>query len=560
VADRKHDKLPHEDGKDKKFAISNTPTDRDQLKLTDEDLHFLMMGRELVREGGNDMPIISDDERATLQTLAKQMVYIERSLESVRELPPSLSDREPEVSKYFFSFTNAFARAFTAAQALGSGVVKPDVHWGLQSLLGGASWVAENCNLPFVGCVSIFSAIILHQQETKTKNTFMAFEEFFRGNSRDQYLVTYRKLAEAFCLQLDISLLNRGNSGKTGRLKEQLHAKIVAPIQKHLRQVHLNAIQELSPVEVKAMADLASLTKEVLRLHQDEHRTYDELRTSNECAKASYFVEHIFGKTLISPHPEQKPSTNDTTRNSSWEKLADQNQSHSTEDEARLLHLMEKIEKLNKKMKEQDAYMAATNTKMQAQLRKLEDKVKSQKDLTVRSGNQAQAQMKPNKADGDVQQKWQDFNYVQIEQDIRQLQVQQEKQAQDADKMKLENFINNRVLSYREAFELTHNIISIADPDNGNKIEVSENGRFLLGKTDYCIGVVQKGGPFPRRQKLWKGKVGIKLEEEHHGVKSIMYWFDKIELRPLYERNKRKAIISMFADELDSKLFTLPCK
>jgi hypothetical protein len=74
----------------------------------------------------------------------------------------------------------------------------------LQSLLGGASWVAENCNLPFVGCVSIFSAIILHQQETKTKNTFMVFEDFFRGNSRDQYLVTYWKLAEAFCMQLDI--------------------------------------------------------------------------------------------------------------------------------------------------------------------------------------------------------------------------------------------------------------------------------------------------------------------------------------------------------------------
>ena len=56
--------------------------------------------------------------------------------------------------------------------------------------------------------------------------------------------------------------------------------------------------------------------------------------------------------------------------------------------------------------------MAATNTQMQAQLCKLADKVKSQKDLTVRSGNQAQAQMNPNKAEGDVQQKWQDFNYV----------------------------------------------------------------------------------------------------------------------------------------------------
>jgi len=168
--------------------------------------------------------------------------------------------------------------------------------------------------------------------------------------------------------------------------------------------------------------------------------------------------------------------------------------------------------------------------------------------------------MNPKKSKEDALQLGQDFNYAQMEQDIHQLQVQQEKQSEDAEKMKLENFINNRVLSYHEAFELTHKILSIADPGNGSKIEVSENGQFVLGKRDYCIGVVQTGGLLSKRQTLWKGKVEVKMEEKNSGVKPVMYWFDKIELRPLYERNKRKAIITMFANELDFKLFTLPCK
>mmetsp|Transcript_33250 Transcript_33250/g.71844 ORF Transcript_33250/g.71844 Transcript_33250/m.71844 type:complete len:146 (+) Transcript_33250:419-856(+) len=117
--------------------------------------------------------------------------------------------------------------------------------------------------------------------------------------------------------------------------------------------------------------------------------------------------------------------------------------------------------------------------------------------------------------------------------------------------MKLENFINNRVLSYHEAFELTHKILTIADPGNRSKIEVSENGMFVLHGKNYCIGTVCKGRLLSKKRTLWKGKVGIKLEEEHRGVKSIMDWFDETKLRPLYERNKKQAIRIMFADELD---------
>eukprot|EP00585_Thalassiosira_rotula_P013271 CAMPEP_0196130342 /NCGR_PEP_ID=MMETSP0910-20130528/756_1 /TAXON_ID=49265 /ORGANISM="Thalassiosira rotula, Strain GSO102" /LENGTH=280 /DNA_ID=CAMNT_0041389635 /DNA_START=143 /DNA_END=982 /DNA_ORIENTATION=- len=77
-AEQRHGNLPDEDGKGKKSGISNTPTDQVQFKLTDEDLHFLKMGRELVRDGGTIMPVISIQERSALRTLATQMVDIER--------------------------------------------------------------------------------------------------------------------------------------------------------------------------------------------------------------------------------------------------------------------------------------------------------------------------------------------------------------------------------------------------------------------------------------------------------------------------------------------------
>ena len=116
-------------------------------------------------------------------------------------------------------------------------------------------------------------------------------------------MLTYRKLAEQFCLQLDISALNKDNSSKMGRLKDRVTKKIIAPIQNHLRKFHFDRVQNLTSVEVKAMADLAALTEEVLRLHQDDQHTYHKLQTSNECDIASYFVDHVFNKQSISSCP-----------------------------------------------------------------------------------------------------------------------------------------------------------------------------------------------------------------------------------------------------------------
>merc|ERR1712127_510324 len=91
----------------------------------------------------------------------------------------------------------------------------------------------------------------------------------------------------------------------------------------------------------------------------------------------------------------------------------------------------------------------------------------------------------------------------------------------------------------------------MAHAKEGNKIEVSEDGWFVLHGKNHCIGTVCKGRLISKKRTLWKGKVGIKLEEEHRGVKSIMDWFDETKLRPRYERNKKQAIRIMFADELD---------
>ena len=43
------------------------------------------------------------------------------------------------------------------------------------------------------------------------------------------------------------------------------------------------------------------------------------------------------------------------------------------------------------------------------------------------------------------------------------------------------------------------------DSGNGNKIEVSVNGQFLLGERDYCIVVVQKGGLLSQEADSFEG-------------------------------------------------------
>eukprot|EP00804_Cyclotella_cryptica_P008331 CCRYP_020980-RB/>CCRYP_020980-RB protein AED:0.01 eAED:0.01 QI:104/-1/1/1/-1/1/1/1314/433 len=240
----------------------------DTIRLTDDDVVFLQMGRRLV-EGGS-LPLISEKERAAIQTLTANIIDFERSLESVRELPASLADSSSEISSYFFFFTNAFERTFVAAQAISTGGVTLQLNSSdgmLLRLLSGASWVAEKSQLPFVGCISIFSAIVAYQAQTREMNTFRAFEEFFRGKSHDQYLITHRKLAEQICLSLDSASLANNNSIKIGDCAKRIN-EIIDPVKRHLRRVHLLSVEKLTPVQARAMVDLSAITKEILRLHQ----------------------------------------------------------------------------------------------------------------------------------------------------------------------------------------------------------------------------------------------------------------------------------------------------
>ncbi len=58
------------------------------------------------------------------------------------------------------------------------------------------------------------------------------------------------------------------------------------------------------------------------------------------------------------------------------------------------------------------------------------------------------------------------------------------------------------------------------------------------------------GGLFPKNRTLWKGKAGVKLDEEYRGAKSIVDWLDETKLRPIYERNKEEATRIIFQRNL----------
>ena len=142
----------------------------------------------------HSIPLITDEERSALETLASNIIEFERSIESVRELPSSLAARGSDIATYFLTFTNAFERTYVASQAINTGAIKLELDFAvlaLQGLLSSASYVAEKSQLPFIGCISIFSTIITHQQKTKKTHMFRVFDEFFSGRSRDQYLITY---------------------------------------------------------------------------------------------------------------------------------------------------------------------------------------------------------------------------------------------------------------------------------------------------------------------------------------------------------------------------------
>mmetsp|Transcript_16806 Transcript_16806/g.28930 ORF Transcript_16806/g.28930 Transcript_16806/m.28930 type:complete len:348 (-) Transcript_16806:85-1128(-) len=314
------------------------------------------------------------------------------------------------------------------------------------------------------------------------------------------------------------------------------------------------------------MADLASITKDVLRLHQRNYDKYEIIRASNEVDKASYFIEHLFG---FESSPDQISPSCGSTQVIMHQASASASASQaSTKDAAltELEHLIHKIQALegqNRKLQKHadaNANMPLKLQQMETQVRKLAAKAKSEKDLIFARGCQAQAQVNPNRRKEEtkglaqrIEQIENGLFQVQAQQEI--VQIEQEKQSGELERVMLEQFIRNRVLNVHEAFEFTDTLLTLACGRDGKhmNIEVSEDGKFELNGKEYCIGKVRKGSLISKNKTLWKDKVDIKLEDEYRGVKSIMYWFDRADLRPLYERNKRRAIRKMFSDELEEK-------
>ena len=194
---------------------------------------------------------------------------------------------------------------------------------------------------------------------------------------------------------------------------------------------------------------------------------------------------------------------------------------------------------------------------MRMQIRKLEAKVKSEKDMTVNIGQQAQVQVNPNKSRQEVNELARSFEsqIARLEQEIHQLRIEQGKQSQDIEKIKLDDFINKRVLSFQETYDFIRRVLSMACDCNGKQIiAVSDDGSFKWeGKVNYIGRVHRKNRMSIKKTAvtLWKGNVRIKLEEDFSGVKSIAHWFDEVKLRPLYELHKKGAIRELFPDELD---------
>ena len=144
-------------------------------------------------------------------------------------------------------------------------------------------------------------------------------------------------------------------------------------------------------VEEKTIADLVSITKEVLRLHQDEQYSFSKLCVSDELVKASYFVCHIFD--LPSQYDQQPLPGGSTKFISHKPTVFESHALTNAVDRAKIDHLMTKIQNLeehNKRLQEQigvNATIAQEFEQTQAQVHRLTEKSKSQKDLTVSSGN-----------------------------------------------------------------------------------------------------------------------------------------------------------------------------
>ncbi|KAL7489902.1 hypothetical protein ACHAW6_015639 [Cyclotella cf. meneghiniana] len=529
------------------------------LCLTDDDILFLRKGQVLLKNV-DFIPLISEKEKNAIQTLTTNIMDFERSLESVRELPASLDDKPPEISTYFFFFTHAFERMIVAAQAVSTGAVAVQSDF-LETLIGVASFVAEKSHLPFLGVMSIFSAIIMYQKRTLKTNTFRAFDNFFRGKSRDHYLLTYRKLGEQISLRLDFSTLAERDLSKMEIYINRVHA-MIEPIKERLREVHLLSIKKLSCVEARAMIDLSSITNEVLRLHQSDQSTYQELCSSDESVKASYFADIVCGlpSKLVNKSPiniaVQDNSNNPFVAQGNGtvpfvaNSLCQSKNSESVEQVEKVSISVDEIKRLRKQIDRNNSIALH----MQEEVRKLKEEVRGKKDVTVSSGCQAQLSINPYRRKEEIQQL--EDKLQQIEKDLNKfhsqqdaIHLEQEKQYRELKNLKLENFINNRILSYNEAYQFTELLLTKAcDRDNKPlNISVADDGSFELDGKKHYIGVLRKG---MIKKSLWKRRVDIKLEHRHQGIESIMEWFDKEQIKHVYERNKNNAIEHMFKKEL----------
>jgi hypothetical protein len=326
-----------------------------------------------------------------------------------------------------------------------------------------------------------------------------------------------------------------------------------------LRKVHLLSIQNLTPVEKKAMLDLSLVANEVLRLYQSEYDRYLELCTSNEFVKASHFVGIIVG---VPPHLSSETTANISTKGTPCTPQSTQISGRCTNILSVAEYQTEKIHALEGQIQGlieaagNNANIAQDLQQTKAKLQRLEVKVASKKELSISNGYQTQMFVDPHRPVDETRRFEEQLKQVQADlcnilSRLDVMQNHQVRQDRELERVKLDSFISNRVLSRQEAYVFVETLLINACDTKGKpmNILVAGDGRFELYGKKYHIGKVCRKG---KTKSLWKGKVEIqiKMEQTCNGINSIMDWFDYTDLTSIYERNKKQTILQMFSDEL----------
>ena len=202
----------------------------------------------------------------------------------------------PHAQAYFCLCIEAFERLYRAVQVMSSGSAKGQLMDKnvLGAILDCVGRGASESNVSFLGCIYIFSTLCWHQLQTKQKNRLCLFQEFLMGDSQNSYFITFCAAVETLSLQEDLTKFTETNvnGAEVRRLRSKIQGAIKS-VHNWLRKVNFLDIRNLSPIELKVMEDLATVTRGILQLWTEQHDRYDVLKKASEDDKAAFVLENL---------------------------------------------------------------------------------------------------------------------------------------------------------------------------------------------------------------------------------------------------------------------------